>query len=220
MTKFIYAFERTTNTDCLLFPGQYACKIIESATNEGQTFSEIMHELSTNLTNPDVLALMNMQYILYIKVRNPIDEETFGDIKVGLRELDKTSLDCRMSNAKTTEEKYKESMRRPYAHLYIQGLFDAEAFAMSFDAVQLDLIDVPEDQLKSQLVQLVAIGNRPCPTTFVISTELANKLMDAEFKESPLGTYLYNKSIVNKNVFAIDTVKDVYLENKSVRAIY
>lgn len=216
MTNFKYEFGRVLGKEGPLFPGQYALKIIES--KKGQPFSQIIHELAGKLTDPYVSGLMNMQYILYMEVHNPLDEETFGDIKIGLKELDETSFNLRSTAAKTEEIKYRESLRRPYAYLNVKGIFDIENFAMSFDAVHVDVSKISEDELKNHIVNLVAVGNRTNPTTFTISGELANKLLDEEFGKTSLASFFQTKSIISKNIFAPQT-NALTITNTTIRTL-
>ena len=211
MKLFCYRWGRTSLGTAPLMPGQMS--LIVEEVEEGKPFSEVMLEVVKNLTDPNVNALLMMDYILNIIIKSAVDEETFADIKYGLSILDKESNDLRTSIAKTEYEATRETMRRILAYLTIQGIFNAEDFAMSFDHCNVDLSAVDMKEMNKNLLNIVALGNRKNPTTFMISVDAANAFED---EESPLADFFKSKWRYSKNVF---TPACPNLKNNFVRTI-
>ena len=211
MKSFCYRWERTKNEIATLMPGQMS--LVMEEVEEGKSFSEIMLEITKNLTDKNVNSLLMMDYILTIILKTEVDEETFADIKYGLSILDKESNDLRTSIAKTEWEATRETMRRVVAYLCIQGIFNAEEFAACFDYCNVDLSKVSKEDLNKNLLNIVALGNRKNPTTFILSAEDANTFED---EESPLADFFRSKWRFSKNVFVKD---DPCLKNNFVRTL-
>lgn len=220
MKKYTLYVKRVSINDDPLMPGQMAFCLTESS--EGKLFSEIIEELleSTNIQEIQRKNdLLQLRYILNVEISSKVEQDDLDDLRYGLSRLDKSSIDFRQKLAANDQLKIKEGMRRTHANLHIKGLFDVNDFAQEFDTCNADISKMSIKEIEDAIVFIAQIAQRTNPTVFTISTELANKLMDKDFKETVLGKTLNAKITTLKNVFAPVATGETALENPFVRAI-
>lgn len=217
---FTKEIRRVTLKDHPLAPGSIAVCFTED--KKGKPISSHIREMlqSTNIadiqTRNDILGL---KYWINVEITSPTDENDLQDLRIALRDLDKASIDYRVSIATDDNQQIKESARRSSVNLHINGAFNLAAdYPQEFDTCVLDTSNVDIATVEKNLITVAAVAQRDQPTVWIISTELANKLMDKDFKNTGLGK-VYNSKIVFKSVFAPSQTGDVKLENPFVREI-
>lgn len=204
MKKYRKEIRRTTLIDDPLMPGQIAVCLTEDNEN-GKPFTEVVDELikTTNIEDTQLKNdLLQLRYILNVEITSEPDVESLQDLRVGLGALDQLSIETRQKAATDTKQQLKEGMRRTHANLHIKGLFDINDFAQEFDSCNLDVSEMSLEDVEKNAIFIAQVAQRTNPTVFTISTELANKLNDKDYKSTSLGKTLNAKILSLKNVFA------------------
>lgn len=215
MKKYTKVIKRLTTQDCPLSFGNIAICFTEN--EDGKIFSDLIDEILTvnsikkQKEKNDILLL---KYLINVEITSEVTTEDVQDLRVGLAKLDKTSIDYRVSLATDDREKIKESARRSTANLHINGLFNILDFAQEFDLCNLDISNLSVEDVKKNMIFIAAIAQRPNPTTYTVSTELANLLDDENFHEDVIKK-TFEAKIKAKSVFA----KKQGLKNIFVRSL-
>lgn len=200
--NFIYKFERTTSKELPIMAGQYAVKFVED--EKGKPIKELMADfLSPNKKElseiDDVNKVLGKQFIILFEVSNAPITEDIVDIEDALRDLDRKSIEYRVSNATTEKDKIKESQSRTYAALHVKGPILCGALLNVFDSVNYDVSGSNEAEIEKNIVNFIEATQQMNPVTFVIPTDLAN---DLDSKETSLRKTIKNQIRHFKNVFA------------------
>lgn len=216
MKKYTKTIRRLAMQDCPLSPGSIAICFTED-NEKGKVFSDLIDEI-LNVDNVKKVQekndILQLKYILNVEITSAADIESIQDLRLGLSRLDKKSIDFRINLATDDKEKVKESARRIVANIHIKGLYDIADFAQEFDLCNLDLSEMKIEDISKNMIYVAALAQRPNPTVYIISTELANSLADKDFKEETIKKTFESK-IKMKSVFA----KKTGLKNDFVRIL-
>lgn len=213
MKKFIRNIERTTLQNCPLSPGTSSFHFLEDP--EGIPISEHIEKLFETTNIADIQKrndLLGLRYIVNIEINSAVEDvETVQDLRFALNTLDKASREYRQSLSPNQHN--VELAHRILVNLCIKGLFDTQDYASEFDTCCLDISEESQENVEKGLIYVAQIAQRQNPTTYIISTELANNLSKT-LKDTSLGKTL-NAKIKMKSVFA----KKEGLENPFVRSL-
>lgn len=215
MKKYTKTIRRLTMQDCPLSPGTIAICFTED--ENGEIFSNLIDEIlnTDNIKKAqEKNDILQLKYLINVEVTSKADIESIQDLRLGLARLDKKSIDYRVSLATDDKEKVKESARRTTCNLHVRGLFDISDFAQEFDLCNLDISETSTEDVEKGMIYIAALAQRPNPTVYILSTELANKLLDTAFKDSVVKK-TFDPKIKLKSVFA----KKAGLKNLFVRSI-
>ncbi len=218
--KFVQTVKRTTLQDHPLAPGSIAVFFTED--ENGKPISELITELLATTSIKDIQFkndVLALKYWINVEISTaPTDADT-QDLRVGLSKLDNASINYRVELATDEKEKIKESARRPAANVHVKGLYDIGDYVQEFDTCCLDVSEVDIKDIETNLVFVAAVAQRENPTVYVISTELANKLMTKDYKDSPLHR-MFSTKIKQKSVYAPEKSGNEVLANPFVRLCY
>lgn len=215
MLKFEKTIRRVSMKDHPLAPGSISICFTEN--KDGKLFSELVDEIlqATNVEETQTkLDILKLKYWVNVEISSAPTVEDVQDLRLGFTRLDKASFNCRVEAAETEEQKVKESAKRISANIHVKNLFEMSDYIQEFDTCTLDTSEMKLEDIEAGMVHIVSVAQRENPSVYIISAELANKLLEKDFQETALGK-LYNSKIKFKNVFASE--KD--LKNIFVRSI-
>ena len=215
MIKFSKEVRRSTLQE---FPLSVGSSILAFKEDEnGKLFSELITEILDATSAKDFKFrddLLARKYKISMTIGTAVDEETIADIRFGLNRLDTDSKKFRLDAAQTDLDYAKAQAQHVDCNLHLTALFDASELAQEFDYVNVDVSNLEINDVEKGLIYLVALSQRPNPTTYVISTELANEVETVHYKGKPIEKTLSSKIKIG-SVFA----KGDGLKNDGVRAI-
>lgn len=217
--NFIKDVRRVSLQEHPLAPGSIA--IVFTEAEEGKPFSELIQEIlkPTNVKDTEFEHdVFNLKYWLQVEIKKSPTQEDLQDLRYGLHILDEASIKHRVDATDDVTQKIKESHKRTSANLLIKGLFETNEYDHEFDTCVLDTSELSTEEVKQNAIYVAEVSQRLEPTTFIISTELANQLLDKEFKETTVGK-VYSAKVKFKSVFAPKFSDKVALENPFVREI-
>lgn len=200
--KFVKEFRRSTMSEMPLMPGAAVLAIKES--EEGKPFSELIDEFLNSESVADIQKkndVLALRYGMTVDLSSEPSDEDLQELRVGLGKLDEASSQYRKSIAKTELETVKAQSQRINCNIHVIGLFNCVDFVQEFDYCNVDLSKLSDDEIEKNLVYLAGLAQRPNPTVYTISADLANRLETKEMKETALGKTLEAK-IKLKSVFA------------------
>lgn len=223
MKKYKFAgYERTSMNDYPLSPGQMCAKFVEA--EDGKLFSDVMNEYldSKGKSIKDVAEMSNllkMKYALLMEIKSgELEDDDIAEIAFGFKPLDEKSKEHRCSLTSDPTMQVLQNAKRPYAALHYIGIpiGNVKKLCNQFDGITLDLRDATLEELDANIVPLMSLFQREQPAMYIISTEVANALMDSEkVKNSPVLKQLDFKASIFKNVFA----SKEGLENNFIRTL-